>query len=45
MNGSAGFNRQSLVHEADTNEDTDDDPDFSNFEEPIIVRLMANMFG
>lgn len=45
MNRSAGFNRNSLVHEPETNEDTDDDPDFSNFEEPIIVRLMANMFG
>jgi hypothetical protein len=45
MNASAGINRQSLVNEADTNEDSDDDPDFSNFEEPIIVRLMANMFG
>ena len=26
-------------------DDEEDDPDFSNFDEPIVIRLMANMFS
>jgi hypothetical protein len=42
-NRSAGFNMR-LLGEEESNED-EEEPDFSNFEEPIIIRLMAGMFG
>lgn len=32
-------------HSEDEDDYEEDDPDFSAFDEPVVIRLMANMFS
>jgi hypothetical protein len=41
----AGARVQNSPYEDHSGEDDEEEPDFSSFDEPIVIRLMANMFA
>ena len=41
----AGEEGADMYYENEEDEDEEDNPDFSGFDEPVVIRLMANMFS